>query len=779
LNATIATSALSKGLVAVSVFALVGMTGCTRAAKPEAVSTANLVTANDLGVNRIIGEGKQSYQILGRTAFDKGISSKQILPVTSALAKQRLRALAEEIAPAAEGENGVVVPAVEEEPQLLLGFPIQLLGEYQMFGGVITAASDAENEDIGRLKLTDLPPLHVKPIVVRASETAYVMALMGCANQCSEGSQLVPLITFPVVGVDEKSQSVILDLAPLGKELNLLQMMDPEGEATHLTTKTSVTKAFDYSLSTLVFDVETTMVPVAEENEPITPEIAPEPEGADVHTANASAVKETVFNVRWYLRLGSTFNPAFESRSAAPGVGFFMTDRSASSRITRFSRSVMGGLGQVSGPVNYYIKDVPKEYQAAFKSAFDKWNETFVKTTGAPIISYEFIDASDPRHALLIPGDIRYNIVAWDLVNKAPYGGLGPSIANQYTGETLSANVLIQGPSVVNIYTKWFDASTRANELRAAGNEDAADKLLAKTMREIRKSVPVSKAAKPFALKMGNRLDFRVTSQLPELSDPLFDERLDFEEVPAGFTYPQYMEGYFHEMLAHELGHNLGLRHNFRGNLSDDNSHKPGSVSHSIMEYLGRGFRHINDISKYDVMAIAYGYLGTPVNQQGMYCTDEDVADADNLAGSPECSRDDATADPYGFFEARVAKAVKLLLEPGKNTAPVWTLKDLDKDLTTAVNGLALYAARAEATAASWTNFFNADRPTDAKLVKAYTLSRLSAQVCSPKFAEIVAAKEGDEAKAKTLANIEGLKAKVKAILEPLKLNDAPELVCE
>lgn len=779
MNDTIATSFGLKAAV-VSVLTIIGLASCTQAKKTEAVSAANLVTSADLGVNKVIGEGKQQYQVLGRTAFLNGVKANRILPVGSKLAGVRLRALAEEIAPA-EGENAVTVPEVGEEPQLLLGFPIQLLGEYQMFGGVITSASDKENEDIGRLKLTDLPPLHVKPIVVRASADGYVLALMGCASQCSEGSPLNPLITLPVVGVDEASKSVVVDLAPLGQELNLLQMMDPEGEVTHLTTKSSKTTAFDYSLSTLVFDVQTTMVPVKEEDKPIDVEIAPEPtpEGADIHPVVEADVKETVFNVRWYLRLGSTFNPAFESRPAAQGVGFFMTDRSASSRITRFSRTALGGLSEVSGPVNYYIKNVPPEYQAAFKSAFDRWNETFVKITKQPIISYEFIQAGDPRNELLVPGDIRYNIVEWDLVNKAPYGGLGPSIANQYTGETLSANVLIQGPSIVGIYTKWFDASTRANELRASGNDEAAEKVLAKAMREIRRSAPAAKVARPFNLKLGNQLEFRVTSQLPALSDPLFDERLDFEEVPAGFTYPQYMEGYFHEMLAHELGHNLGLRHNFRGNLSDDNSHKPGSVSHSIMEYLGRGFRHINDISTYDVMAIAYGYLGVPVTKQGMYCTDEDVAGEDNAAGSPECSRDDATADPYGFFESRLVKAVGLLVEPGKTTAPTWTLKDLDKEFSTAVTGLALYAARAESTGSTWTNFFTANRPTDLKQIKGYTLSRVKAQVCSPSFTQVVEAKVGEEAKSKTVANIEALKAKVKELLKKLELDSAPEAVCE
>src|SRR5690606_14843403 len=101
--------------------------------------------------------------------------------------------------------------------------------------------------------------------------------------------------------------------------------------------------------------------------------------------------------------------------------------------------------GTGTAPVKYYIKNVPNEFKKTFSKAMDAWNIEFKKTIGKDLLSYEFVDANDPRAELLIPGDIRYNIIEWDLVNKAGYGGLGPSIANQYTGETLSANVLIQG----------------------------------------------------------------------------------------------------------------------------------------------------------------------------------------------------------------------------------------------------------------------------------------------------------------------------------------------
>jgi hypothetical protein len=63
--------------------------------------------------------------------------------------------------------------------------------------------------------------------------------------------------------------------------------------------------------------------------------------------------------------------------------------------------------------------------------------------------------------------------------------------------------------------------------------------------------------------------------------------------VPEGMTYEKYMEGYMLEILAHEMGHNLGLRHNFKGNLGAiDGSKEAGSVSRSVTHKFFFTFLH-------------------------------------------------------------------------------------------------------------------------------------------------------------------------------------------
>ena len=91
-----------------------------------------------------------------------------------------------------------------------------------------------------------------------------------------------------------------------------------------------------------------------------------------------TGVPETVFTTRWYLKLGSVFNPAFEPRPATDGVGFFMTERSADSAVQRWSLPTTFN-DSLPAPVHYFVKNVPQEYQAAFATCFDEWNDHFFR----------------------------------------------------------------------------------------------------------------------------------------------------------------------------------------------------------------------------------------------------------------------------------------------------------------------------------------------------------------------------------------------------------------
>jgi hypothetical protein len=117
------------------------------------------------------------------------------------------------------------------------------------------------------------------------------------------------------------------------------------------------------------------------------------------------------------------------------------------------------------------------------------------------------------------------------------------------------------------------------------------------------------------------------------------------------------VEDYVYEVVAHELGHVLGLRHNFAGNLAANYDYKdrkdlimsyytnkkapmlgdkPVITSSSVMEYSrfeesafnGDQLRTGGPALSYDVMAINYLYKeqALPKENRPVFCTDSDVA---------------------------------------------------------------------------------------------------------------------------------------------------------
>lgn len=718
-------------------------------------SKSNLVTNKSASVNQEIGDEDVKLHIISQQELRMQELAGKVVGMNSLAAMKLIKDL-----PHASGSNKKMaskkmkmVDAGEES--LLLGMPVGLIGEQSIFGGVITKVTDKTNETLGSLKLTDLTPLHVRPMLVANGPDLY-LALIGCASECNEESEQSPLIYIPVVNVSEDGKLIYLDLASIGKGLDLIKMLDPTGGYTKLRSVSSATTTFDYSVSTLVFDIVSKMVPVG------TPD-------ADVENA-----PKTEFTVRWYLKLNSAFNPAFTSRPATEGVGFFKTERSDTAKITRFSTTDFGKT------VKYYIKNVPEKFKPIFAGAFNNWNTEFTKIIGRDLLSYEFVDATDERASSIVAGDIRYNVLEWDLNNIASYGGLGPSIANQFTGETLSANVLIQGPTIISLYTKWFALSQTARGLIADGRTSEANSIVAKFNREASAEI-ANRSKVKFAIKLGD-LDMNVHAQKVELEDPMIKNH--FEIVPEGVTFEKYMTGYFTEMLEHELGHNMGLRHNFKGNLGAYETGEKGSVSRSIMEYLGRPYRHLSAIGLYDKMAISYGYRGVAPKALNWFCTDEDQG-SDKVSmtiKSPECTKSDATSDPFSFWEARLARTIDLLIDLKSSSAPVWTAAEVTTQIDEAVTGLTAYAASAEKTAASWTNFFGkGERPDkeDVAGIKAFVLGAIKKKICNPELATIIAAKESAEAMKLAQDNLDALKKSVEKKTLEVAVYSAEQLKCD
>jgi hypothetical protein len=253
-----------------------------------------------------------------------------------------------------------------------------------------------------------------------------------------------------------------------------------------------------------------------------------------------------------------------------------------------------------------------------------------------------------------------------------------------------------------------------------------------------------------------------VNAQDPRLQDKVAT-KLDFETVPANVTYEEYMFGYFREMVAHELGHNMGLRHNFRGNLFASSSLEVGRQSASIMEYLGRAYRHKDRISEYDHMAINYGYKFVEPTRRDMFCTDENVYDMARHKGSAECSRDDAENDPYTYFLRRFERVRDLYIGAGTSEAPLWTKEDIKPHFAKYSDGVLSYAESAQRSMESWIRFFALPgRPQkDVAAVKQFVASSLASVACEAGVEENLKESKSPEAAQAALINLNDFRKQV------------------
>jgi hypothetical protein len=268
-------------------------------------------------------------------------------------------------------------------------------------------------------------------------------------------------------------------------------------------------------------------------------------------------------------------------------------------------------------PIVFWIENaVPFEYRDAIREGVLMWNKAFEKAGFQNAIEVRQM----PDDAHWQPADVRYNTIRW--FNSLDAGfARGPARVNPLTGEILDADIIVDANMVRSIQQE-YRALMGTNSLFMDESFSQGGKNLCQAFGEKYKvdrnvSIPVPDSEFCYGVESSNQAAMgALVLSLLQNTTPSSDEM------------KKYVHQYLRSLIAHEVGHTLGLRHNFHGStmlapqeLNNTEITRTKGLVGSVMDYLpvniapvgveqGDYFPAI--IGPYDEWAIVYGYKPHP-----------------------------------------------------------------------------------------------------------------------------------------------------------------------
>lgn len=296
-------------------------------------------------------------------------------------------------------------------------------------------------------------------------------------------------------------------------------------------------------------------------------------------------------------------------------------------------------------------RNIPLRWREPIRSGLLEWNKAFERAGFRDALVVEQ-QAADADWSTL--EGTRHIAVRWFAQDGPGSTAVGPSQSDPRTGEILRGAVIIDENRV---------------RLFRTGSADTQPRL-----------PPAPAQAEDFCeVQAGSFDDAALGLELMSL-------RGDFD--PSGPQGEAFVAGQIKQVTMHELGHVLGLRHNFRAStgitlaqLRDPAYTRVHGLSPSVMEYHATNTPlqgepipeyHMSTLGAYDLWAIEYAYREFPDDETekrelarlaALGETDPRLAyatDGDSNGFDPLVNQRDMSDDPLGFAERRIQLAREL-----------------------------------------------------------------------------------------------------------------------
>ncbi len=362
----------------------------------------------------------------------------------------------------------------------------------------------------------------------------------------------------------------------------------------------------------------------------------------------------------------------YQPRMADDRVGYFLTvvkDWSHKGDDDRFVRYInrwdlqkadaSAELSPPKKPIIFYLeKTIPFVYRKPIREGIAEWNKAFEKAGFANAVEVRQQEDKDDWD----PEDIRYNTFRW--ITAGAGFAMGPSRVNPSTGQILDADVIFDADFLQFWKQEYENFTPESVAAMTGGPLD-----LKSYQEQLKKEGDSHGAACELHHGLARELAFGAAVLSARPTNPVERDKL-------------IMQG-LKEVTMHEIGHTLGLRHNFKAStmltldeMNDPAKTKDTGLSGSVMDYapanlmpqsMKQGDYFSTTIGPYDLWAIEYGYKPLSGGTDGevaelkkiaarsgepalAYATDEDTRGIDP---DPLSNRFDLGKDPIAYAKLR------------------------------------------------------------------------------------------------------------------------------